>query len=162
MSDYIEKVRAFDDELLDGYPDPGGLVKLSLSPRFAASLSQQPHEVLISCALSLARFVSHIQFFGNKYQAEVTHLKRTLESTRAKTIGGLEFKPRETDKAKIAAAYASNPRLTELEAELAEAERKAKYYEKMPDAFRDMINVMKYEIRRKEQEKELGKFNAPV
>ena len=135
---------------------------LVYQPNFAASLAQQPHTVLISCAYALGRFVSHVQFFGNHYQAQVTHLKRTLESTKAKTIGGLQFKPRETDKAKIAAAYAANPELPRLEKELADAEKKAKYYEKMPDTFRELINVMKYEIRRKEQESERGKFNAPV
>lgn len=162
MGEYTHKIREFDEELLEGYPDQGDLVRLSLSPSFAGSMSQQPHHVLIACAGALARFVIHVQHFGNQYQAQVTHLKRNLESLKARTIGGMEFKARETDKAKIAAAYAEEPRLAQMEEELALAERKAKYYDKMPDAFRDLINVIKYEIRRKEQENERGKLNAPV
>lgn len=152
----------FDQELLEGYPDTGDFVRLSLSPQFAGSIDQQPYEVLIACAYNLGRFISHVQFFGNKYQAKVTHLKRMLEANKARTIGRLEFKAKDTDRTKQAAAYQANPELYELEKELDLAEQKAKHYEKMPEVLREMVNIIKYELRRKEQEREKGRFNAPV
>jgi hypothetical protein len=158
VSNYTDKVKRFEEELLEGYADPGDLVNLSLSPQFAASMGQQTHGVLISCAAALTRFAAHIQFFGNKARAEVTHLRRTLEYTKAKTIGGLDFNARDTDKAKAAAAYKNNPDLERLDKSLAEAEQRSIYYEKMPDVILDLVNVIKYEIRRKEQEKEKGRF----
>jgi hypothetical protein len=86
-----------------------------------------------------------------------------LEFAKIKTIGGIEgFKVKDTDKTKLAKAYSFNPDLEEMEKQLYEAEEKAYYYDKLPDAIRDMINIIKYELRRKEQEREKGKLNAPI
>lgn len=163
MDNYTEKAKRFEQELLEGYPDAGDLVRLSLSPEFGASIAQQPYETLISCAYSLARFVTHLQTFGNRYQADVSILKRKLDFKKARAIGNLDgLKSKDTDKTKMARAYAENPELEELEDQLSEAEQKAKYYEKIPDAVRELINVIKYELRKKEQERERGRFNASV
>ena len=163
MDNYTTKIKKFDEELLEGYPDAGDLVRLSLSPQFGASLAQQSYETLISCAYSLARFVIHLQVFGNRSQADVSILKRKLDFAKAKTIGNMEgIKPKDTDKTKLARAYNENPELELLEKQLTEAEEKAKYYEKIPEAVRELINVIKYELRKKEQERERGRFNAAV
>jgi hypothetical protein len=155
--------KGFEVDILADYSDFGGLVQLGLSPAFAASVAQQPYEVLISCALALARFVVHLQVLGNRSQADMSILRRKLEFAKIKTIGGLDgFKVKDTDKTKLAKAYTTNPDLEEMERQLYDAESKAYYYDKLPDAIRDMINIIKYELRRKEQEREKGKLNAPV
>jgi hypothetical protein len=163
VSKYDEKIKSFDEELLEGYPDAGDLVRLSLSPEFGASIAQQSYETLISCAYSLARFVIHLQVFGNRYQAGVSILKRKLDFAKAKAIANLDdIKAKDTDKSKLARAYKENPNLEKSEEELSLAEEKAKYYEKIPDAIRDLISVIKYELRKKEQERERGRFNGSV
>jgi hypothetical protein len=158
MSDFETKVRSFEAELVEGYADPGGLVALSLSPMFAAAMGNQEHRVLISCAAALNTFALYLQTQGNKARAEVTHLKRTLEFKKAKTIGSLKSGPRETNTARAAAAYEQNPELAELEKGLADAEQKAIYYDKIPDTVLELVNVMKYEIRRREIEGSKGRF----
>jgi hypothetical protein len=161
MDEY--KPHPFDEILLESYPDMGGYVGLSLSPPFVGSVPQQPYDVLECCAYALGRFVCHIQSFGNQYAARASKLKRQLDIKRAKAIGNLcDVKSKDTDKSKLARAYSENPELGQLEEELADMEERARHYEKMPDAFRELINIIKYELRRKEQDRELGRFNAPV
>lgn len=157
-----KKLKQFDEELLDGYPDPSNHVYMSLTPQFPGKIPSQSYETLVATAYALGRFVAHIQFFGNQYQARVSNLKKRLERERARTIASLQFKAKETDRSKMAAAYAHNPELGRLEEELEEAEEKARYYQGMPEAFRELINIIKYELRRKEQEREKGRFNAPA
>lgn len=158
MNEFDKTVKSFEIELLEGYADPGGLVSLSLSPQFAAAMGQQEHRVLISCAAALNTFALYLQTQGNKARAQVTHLKRTLEFKKAKTIGSLKLGPRETNTARAAAAYEQNPELVELEERLANAEQKAIYYDRIPDIVLDLVNVMKYEIRRREIEGSKGRF----
>lgn len=156
-------IKGFEEDLLAEYADFGGLVQLGLSSAFSASIAQQSYDVLISCALALARFVVHLQVLGNKAQADVSILRRKLDFAKIKTIGTIEgFKVKDTDKTKLAKAYTINPGLEEMERQLYEAEEKAYYYDRLPEAIRDMINIIKYELRRKEQEREKGNLNAPV
>ena len=162
MNKYEERLRSFDEALLEGYSDPGELVKIGLSPEFAASLPQQSHSILSTTALALARFASHVQYFGNQYAARASNLKRTLEYQKAKTIGGLEFKAKDTDKSKLARAYEVNSKLLDLEQELAEAEEQAKHYDRMPEAIHEYINIIKYELRYKQLAMGGGKYNAAV
>lgn len=152
MADYGAKYREYEEELLNGYPDPGGLARISLSPEFSASMGNQEHKVLISCAGALNSLALYILIQGNKAKAEVSNLKRVLDSNKTKTIGGMTFNSRDTDKAKIAAAYNQNPELAVLDNKLAKAEEKAIYYEKIADFLLERVNIIKYEIRRKELE----------
>jgi hypothetical protein len=152
VSDYASKYREYEEELLRGYPDPGDLVRQSLSPEFSASMGQQTHAVLISCAAALTNFARFILVMGNKSRAAVTNLRRVLDSNKNKTIGGLTFNSRDTDKVKIAAAYKENPELGVLDSKLAVAEEKSIYYDKLSDMLLEHVNVIKYEIRRKELE----------
>ena len=159
----MSTLKSFEEELLNEYPDFGDLFRLALSPAFSASIAQQPYEVLISCSYALGRFVVHLQIQGNKAQSVVSILRRKLEFAKIKTIGSLDgFKVKDTDKTKLAKAYTTNPELEEMEAQLAIYEEKSYFYDRLPEAIRDLVNIIKYELRRKEQEREKGQFNAPV
>jgi hypothetical protein len=50
----------------------------------------------------------------------------------------------------LAKAYQANPELLQIEEQLGNAEEMAKYYDRMPDRLSEHIQVIKYELRRRE------------
>ena len=148
------KNKWFVDTLLDGYPDVDGWVAKSFSDSFIVTVPYEPDEALIIVLASLSRFLSHVQFFGNQLQAHAAKLKRYFEGQRYKTMSELPgVTDRTTSNQLTIKAYKANPNLLVIEEELAEAEEKAKFYERMPDRISEHIQVLKYELKRRESKR---------
>lgn len=145
------KRKWFVDELLKNYPDVDGLVQQSFSDNFIR-IVPYVHEEIISITLAaLSRFLSHVQFFGNQLQAEAARLKRYYEGQKYLTISGLEgITDRTSGNVMMIRAYKANPELQKIEERMADAEEKAKYYERMPERISEHIQVLKYELKRRE------------
>ena len=54
----------------------------------------------------------------------------------------------------MAKAYQEDPDLQVIEEQLASAEEMAKYYERMPERLSEHIQIIKYELRRREGNKQ--------
>jgi hypothetical protein len=146
-----QKRKWFLTELLDGYPDVDSLVEKSFSDSFIQSVAFEPSDFLSIILTALSRFVCHVQFNANQLQAKCTRLKRNIEGQKYVTMSSLEgITDRTTSNTMTAKIYKANPGISLLEAELAEAEEQAKFYEKMPDRINEHIQVIKYELRRRE------------
>lgn len=149
-----EKTKWFVEELLKGYPDPEDLVARGFSDEFILGISFIQDELLSMTMLALSRFLCHIQFFGNQTKAGVINLRRKLEGTKYQTISSLkDITDRSTSAQMTAKAYASNPDLYTMEKELALLEERAEYYNYMPERIQEYIQVLKYEMRRREARK---------
>jgi hypothetical protein len=146
------KARWFVDVLLTGYPDVDHLVERSFSDAFIQALPYIPDEELSQTLAALTRFFLHVQFFGNQLQADVARKKRYFEGQKVKAMSELQgITDRTTSNQLLAKAYKSNPNLIAIEENLAEAEEKAKLYERMPDRISEHIQIIKYEVKRREK-----------
>jgi hypothetical protein len=146
-----EQRKWFVDELLRDYPDVDSLVQKSFSDDFIRMIAYSPSELLSITMLALSRFLAHVQFFGNQLQAEAAKLKREFEGQKYVAISNLDkITDRTPSNIMLSRAYKDNPNLLKLEKELAEKEEKAKFYERMPDRISEHIQVIKYELKRRE------------
>jgi hypothetical protein len=145
------KSKWFVDVLLEGYPDVDGLVQQSFSDDFIRTVPYLPDEKISITLAALSRFLSHVQFFGNQLQADASRLKRYFEGQTYQTMSTLTgVTERTTGNQLKVKAYKANPELIKIEERLAEAEEKAKYYERMPERLSEHIQVLKYELKRRE------------
>jgi hypothetical protein len=149
--DGLTKSKWFVDELLKDYPDVDNHVRYSFSDEFIRLLPWEPSEHLSIIMIALSRFLSHVQFFGNQLNAETAKLKRKFESLKYLAIANTEgITDRTTSNVMMAKIYKTNPEIPKLEAQLMEVEEKAKYYERLPDRLNEHIQIIKYELRRRE------------
>jgi hypothetical protein len=138
--------------LLDGYPDVDSLVEKSFSDNFIRAIAYEPSEYISIILTALSRFLCHVQFFSNQLQAQVARLKRQIDGQRYIAMSSLDGVTDRTTNAQITAKlYKANPNIAKLEEDLAGIEEQARYYEKMPDRINEHIQVIKYELRRREQ-----------
>lgn len=145
------KTKWFVDVLLENYPDVDNLVEQSFSDAFIRSVAYQPDELISITLAALSRFLSHIQFFGNQMQAESAKLKRYYEGQYYLTASKLkDVTDRTSSHIMRTRAYQANPELQKIEERLADAEEKAKYYERMPERISEHLQVLKYELKRRE------------
>jgi hypothetical protein len=145
------KPKWFVTTLLEGYPDIDNLVQKSFSDEFIQTVPYLPDEVISSTLVALSRFLSHIQFFGNQLQAEASKLKRYYEGQYYLTASKLkDVTDRTSNHIMRTRVYQANSELPKIEERLADAEEKAKYYERMPERLSEHIQVLKYELKRRE------------
>lgn len=146
------KPKWFVTALLENYPDIDNLVQTSFSDSFIQTVPYLPDEVISSTMVALSRFLHHIQYFGNQLQAEAVKLKRYYEGQKFLTISKLEgITDRTSSNVMMVRAYKANPELPIIEERLAEAEEKAKHYDRMPERISEHIQVLKYELKRREK-----------
>jgi hypothetical protein len=145
------KSKWFVDILLENYPDVDNLVQQSFSDDFIRSVAYQPDELISITLAALSRFLSHVQFFGNQLQAESAKLKRYYEGQYYLTASKLkDVTDRTSNHIMRTRVYQANPELPKIEERLADAEEKAKYYERMPERISEHLQVLKYELKRRE------------
>jgi hypothetical protein len=148
------KAKWFVDVLLEGYPDVDYRVLNSFSNEFIQTVPFIPEELLCITMSALSRFLCHVQFFGNQLQSEVSRLKRYFEGQKFLTMSKLTgVTDRTTGNLLMAMAYKANPELNLIEEHLAVAEERAKYYERMPERISEHIQVLKYELKRRENKR---------
>jgi hypothetical protein len=145
------KTRWFVTALLENYPDIDNLVQTSFSDSFIQTVPYLPDEVISITLVALSRFLDHIQFFSNQLQGEATKLKRYYEGQKFLTISRLDgITDRTSSNVMMVKAYQANPELIQIEERLAQAEEQAKHYDRMPDRISEHIQVLKYELKRRE------------
>jgi hypothetical protein len=145
------KSKWFVDVLLQGYPDVDNLVQQSFSDDFIRTVPYLPDEKISITLAALSRFLSHTQFFGNQLQADAAKLKRYYEGQYYLTASKLkDVTDRTSSHIMRTRVYQANPELPKIEDRLADAEEKAKYYERMPERISEHLQVLKYELKRRE------------
>ena len=152
-----EQLRSFLDEFLQYYPDPHGLVATSYTPDFLASLGIQPYQQLIVVADALAQFVAHIRFYGNQKYSELSVLKSQFEKQLALTVSDISTEEKITDRTpsqfRFAKALRANPQLSDLYDRITQIEKQARLYDYMPDAIREHLNIIKLEIKTRQEQR---------
>lgn len=155
-----QQFKSFLDEFLEYYPDPHGVVAASYDSNFMSTLPYQPYPKLIITADALAQFIAHIRFYGNQVNSELSVLRSQYEKQLAITISNIADKEKITDRTpsqlRMAKAFKSDPSLSDLYDRIELKEKKAKLYDFMPDAIREHLNIIKLEIKTRQ---ELRKFD---
>lgn len=148
-------IKTFLQEFSLYCPDPYGLVAQGYSPEFSSSLAFVSYADLINTAAAIAQYMTHLQFYGNSYASEVSKLNTKLELQIAETIARITESAKITDRTssqvRKAKAFEANPDLKKLEQELKEKEARAALFDYMPQAVREYLNVIKLEIKTRQE-----------
>jgi hypothetical protein len=149
------QIRSFLEEFSMYCPDTYGLVANAYTPEFSASLDCVTYADLINTAAALAQYMGHLQFYGNRYNAEVSKLTTRLEVRVSETIARIAKDAKITDRTssqvRKAKAFEADPTLKDLEADLKEKAARASLFEYMPQAIREYLNVIKLEIKTRQE-----------
>lgn len=149
--------KTFLEEFSHYYPDPGNYVAESYSPEFLQSLAYQPYAKLIVIADALAQFVAHIRFYANQENARLSFLRGQYEQKISDIMvakyRSKELTDRTPSQARNALVMESDPELKSLHQEILKAEQKARMFDYMPDAIREHLNVLKLEIKTRQERK---------
>jgi hypothetical protein len=137
--------------LLDGYPDTDGLVAEALSGSTVAGIDALSDQEIIGMMSALSRFVTFLQLKLNRLRADVIQMRRFVKNAEYKTFSKLDkVTDRTPSNLLMSHAYEENSGLEELHNDLASKESWAECFVGLPDRLESYINILKYELRRRE------------